>query len=310
MFWSNEDRLAFSDELVKMMRDVYRIAEFDSGYASTWMSSLMSRLSFNAAIEALEAHPASPHGRFPPKPIDLIEIVEALNGGGKKDQEELLKQRIAAFPTPDMAWSYAQRAFNEEDSILWTDEIRRAYGEVRHMDDRIAQRRAFLDFYTAAVRQSALSGRMPRWDVSLGWDRSLQRERLREALQGGLLERRDLNAAQLQVLEDGQPMSQPMSNLLDAMSGEARLTDTASPRAASGDREADRDEAMETRNWKAYSYQENLEFFARWMRKMQASGEQVAPLSGKQKREIAQAEMLRRVRAHQEKIAAESSNSY
>jgi hypothetical protein len=74
-------------------------------------------------------------------------------------------------PGPQEAW--AMIPTDEQDSVVWTDEMAEAYGLAAPLladGDRIAARMAFLEAYQAAVHRARAERRPPRWFPSLGMD--------------------------------------------------------------------------------------------------------------------------------------------
>ena len=86
--------------------------------------------------------------RFFPKPVEIRERCELASG----------------HLPPEEAWALVA-SLEEEDSVVWTDEIAAAYGVAALVfPDRVGARMAFLSAYR---REIAGAGE-PRWCVSLG----------------------------------------------------------------------------------------------------------------------------------------------
>jgi hypothetical protein len=114
---------------------------------------------------------------------------------GRLTLADVLERLPGRHPGPDEAWAIATRAYDEDASIVWTDEIAEAFGAVRHMDDRVAARMAFRERYRELVARSATE--MPSWALSPGHDAHGRLEAVREAerlgrLPAGDAERRGL----------------------------------------------------------------------------------------------------------------------
>ena len=93
-------------------------------------------------------------------------------------------------PTSDEAWATAVRAEDENETVVWTDETRRAMSVARpllELGDKVGARMAFRDAYQRFVND-ARADRVPvSWSASLGWDAERRREVLTDAVAYGLL---------------------------------------------------------------------------------------------------------------------------
>lgn len=93
-------------------------------------------------------------------------------------------------PASDEAWATAVRAEDENETVVWTDETRRAMSVARpllELGDKVGARMAFRDAYQRFVND-ARSDRVPvSWSASLGWDAERRREVLTDAVAYGLL---------------------------------------------------------------------------------------------------------------------------
>lgn len=93
-------------------------------------------------------------------------------------------------PASDEAWATAVRAEDENETVVWTDETRRAMSVARpllELGDKVGARMAFRDAYQRFVND-ARADRVPvSWSASLGWDAERRREVLTDAVAYGLL---------------------------------------------------------------------------------------------------------------------------
>jgi len=93
-------------------------------------------------------------------------------------------------PASDEAWATAVRADDENETVVWTDETRRAMSVARpllELGDKVGARMAFRDAYQRFVND-ARADRVPvSWSASLGWDAERRREVLTDAVAYGLL---------------------------------------------------------------------------------------------------------------------------
>jgi hypothetical protein len=77
-------------------------------------------------------------------------------------------------PTPDEAW--AMLPHDERQSVVWTDEMARAWGIAAQLEDRVAARMAFLSAYRRLVQEARDAATAVTWTPSFGHD-PLGRER-------------------------------------------------------------------------------------------------------------------------------------
>lgn len=92
-------------------------------------------------------------------------------------------------PGVEEAWGLITQVMNNEQaSICWTDEMRQAYGVAAPLaDDLVAARMAFKECYSKLVSQARAMRKPISWSVSLGWDKSLRAECVREAERRNLI---------------------------------------------------------------------------------------------------------------------------
>ena len=102
--------------------------------------------------------------------ITLADILDRLPGG---------------HPGPEQAWAIVSRVMSNEDvSIVWTDEMREAYGVCRSLaKDTVAARMAFREDYVSRVQAARANHRVPQWSVSLGHDAMGREVAVREAIE-------------------------------------------------------------------------------------------------------------------------------
>ena len=89
-------------------------------------------------------------------PVRLPHIIEQL---------ELLDGR----PEPEAAWAMCPKS--EEQSVVWTEEIAKAFGASSGLDD-VSGRMAFKEAYVSAVKEARRAHRPIKWMVSLGYDKA------------------------------------------------------------------------------------------------------------------------------------------
>jgi hypothetical protein len=127
-----------------------------------------------AAFDAHIAHEV--RGKFVPVPADLLfQIAERAADDGRLGAEE--------------AWALCVLANDEQQSVVWTEEISRAYGTALPLlraGDDVGARMAFKEKYMRLV-DAARAGRFPaNWTVSEGRDPEL---RLKAIAEGVALQR-------------------------------------------------------------------------------------------------------------------------
>lgn len=128
-------------------------------------------------------------GQFPPDVALAAVRQTARECRGRITLADLLMRAEAADgrPEPNEAWAIAVRAAPEAATVVWTEEIRRAWFAVSdfYRLDRIAARLAFIERYKALVAE-ARRGREPvGWVISLGHDATGRATAIDEAVAAG-----------------------------------------------------------------------------------------------------------------------------
>ena len=108
---------------------------------------------------------------------------------GKMSLSDILDRLPNGRPGVEEAWALIQQVMrNEQASIVWTDEMREAYGVAAPLqDDLVAARMAFKEKYTACVATARAGRRLASWSVSLGWDITQRTEAVQEAARRNLI---------------------------------------------------------------------------------------------------------------------------
>ena len=106
--------------------------------------------------------------------LSLMDILDRLPGG---------------HPGPEEAWATIAKAMSDESrTLVWSDEMREAYGVARGCsEDEVAARMAFKETYTRAVSEARGAGRKPSWSVSKGTDKADQERAILEGVKQGRL---------------------------------------------------------------------------------------------------------------------------
>ena len=112
--------------------------------------------------------------KFPPTPADLIERLGAADGR----------------PGPEEAWSQALQAADEQETVVWTQEIAEAFATAKpvlDVGDEVGARKAFLEVYERLITKARRALRPAEWTVSLGHDPQRRLDVLRDAERRGRL---------------------------------------------------------------------------------------------------------------------------
>lgn len=98
---------------------------------------------------------------------------------------DILDRLPGQHPGTEEAWALVSRCLsNEQISIVWTDEMREAYGVASALaSDPVAARMAFKECYSKLVSTARAQRRSPSWSVSLGYDPHGREVALAEAVQ-------------------------------------------------------------------------------------------------------------------------------
>jgi hypothetical protein len=98
---------------------------------------------------------------------------------------DILDRLPGQHPKAEEAWALVSKCLaNEQVSIVWTDEMREAYGVASALaSDPVAARMAFKESYQELVSRARAAHRGPCWSVSLGYDPQGREVALAEAVQ-------------------------------------------------------------------------------------------------------------------------------
>lgn len=108
------------------------------------------------------------------KTIRFSDIIDRIPGG---------------HPGPEEAWAIVSKSMTDESAtILWTDEIRSAYGVALALsDDPVAARMAFKEQYINRISEARQMNSQPNWSVSLGADKAGRELAIMEGVKQGRL---------------------------------------------------------------------------------------------------------------------------
>jgi hypothetical protein len=102
---------------------------------------------------------------------------------------DILDRLPGGHPGPEEAWSIIAHAMtNEALTLVWTDEMREAYGVANGVaEEPVQARMAFKEKYTQLVSEARVNRLTPKWSVSLGHDIHGREGAVLEAVQKGRL---------------------------------------------------------------------------------------------------------------------------
>jgi hypothetical protein len=102
---------------------------------------------------------------------------------------DILDRLPGGHPGPENAWSLVQRGMqNEALTMVWTDEMREAYGVAAGLaDDPVAARMAFKETYQQLVSVSRSKNAEIKWSVSQGTHKSDRELQITEGVKAGRL---------------------------------------------------------------------------------------------------------------------------
>lgn len=102
---------------------------------------------------------------------------------------DILDRLPGGHPGPEEAWSIIARGMQDEAiTLVWTDEMREAYGVANGVaEEPIQARMAFKEKYTQLVSEARATRMTPKWSVSKGTDKADQERAILEAVAQGRL---------------------------------------------------------------------------------------------------------------------------
>jgi len=171
---------------------------------------LLSEFSLNNCLVALDAHTKS--SPFAPTPDSLIKSISHSDGR----------------PTAEEAWATALTASDENDTVIWTDEIAEALnlgaGVLLEEGDKTAARMAFRDSYNRCVEQARANSKPINVWVSLGHDSNRRRATIEQAVVKGLLSNDRASELCLDYSGNTEPDNKPFLKLMGDSISEADQT--------------------------------------------------------------------------------------
>lgn len=171
---NTQDKRPFAD-LLSDLAEVYDKPPLTKVKLKAYWS-VLDKFPMQAIEAAKDLHLADPdRGRFMPMPADLAGKVR-----------EII-DRSTGRPSADEAWALALQAADEDDTVVWTNEIAQAYGaasEILTAGDKVGARMAFRAAYERIVQDTVGPA---KWQVSLGHDPERRETAITKAVQIGRL---------------------------------------------------------------------------------------------------------------------------
>lgn len=137
---------------------------------------VLADYSFSEVRCAMLEHMRDPEkGRFMPLPADLI---ARMSGGLVNDGR----------PGDEEAWAISRKAGDELDTVVWTEEMRQAFGICRPVleaGDEIGARMAFKQSYARLVSEARARRELAAWSCSLGDDKERRVIAIERAVKDG-----------------------------------------------------------------------------------------------------------------------------
>jgi hypothetical protein len=102
---------------------------------------------------------------------------------------DILDRIPSQHPGVEEAWALVSQTMNNEYvSIVWTEQMRKAYGAALAVqDDKISARMAFKEVYSRELREARANHVFPVWNASLGYDPIMREECVKRAAQRNLI---------------------------------------------------------------------------------------------------------------------------
>jgi hypothetical protein len=108
---------------------------------------------------------------------------------GRLALSDILDRMPSGHPGVEEAWSIVAKCLTDERrSVVWTEEMREAFGPaIALADDKVAARLAFKEKYAQLLLEARQKRTLPAWTLSLGYDPAGRADAVREARGKGRL---------------------------------------------------------------------------------------------------------------------------
>ena len=163
------------DQVVDLVYDTAEVLGHEIRHkAAGLMAEDLSAYPFAEIARALARCRAELHGK-----LTLASIIERLPSAN-------------AHLSGNEAWALALRSTDEQETVVWTPEIARAFAAAQPVlsgerPDKIGARMAFLAAYERELTTAKTEARQPEWQVSLGHDPQRREIVLNDAVSAGKL---------------------------------------------------------------------------------------------------------------------------
>lgn len=127
----------------------------------------------------------------------LVDVLQALTRIRREHTGKLTLKIILDLLTPaggwisaNEAWAIALPAADEAATVVWTQEIAKAWviaKPILDAGDKIGARMAFIPAYDRFVDQAKRESRTPHYEISAGWDANMREIAVQNAVTAGLL---------------------------------------------------------------------------------------------------------------------------
>lgn len=127
----------------------------------------------------------------------LVDVLQALTRIRREHTGKLTLKTILDLLTPaggwisaNEAWAIALPAADEAATVVWTQEMAKAWAiakPILDVGDKIGARMAFIPAYERFVDQAKREGRDPHYEISDGWDANMRELAMQNAVTAGLL---------------------------------------------------------------------------------------------------------------------------
>ena len=127
----------------------------------------------------------------------LADVLQALTRVRREHTGKLTLKVILEILAPaggwisaNEAWAIALPAADEAATVVWTQEMARAWAIAKPIldaGDKIGARMAFIPAYERFVEQAKRESRTPHYEISAGWDANMREIAVQNAVTAGLL---------------------------------------------------------------------------------------------------------------------------
>lgn len=127
----------------------------------------------------------------------LADVLQALTRVRREHTGKLTLRVILEILAPaggwisaNEAWAIALPAADEAATVVWTQEMAKAWAIAKPIldaGDKIGARMAFIPAYERFVEQAKRESRLPHYEISAGWDANMRELAVQNAVTAGLL---------------------------------------------------------------------------------------------------------------------------